>query len=435
MLDRLRLCMQKNDIDYFAVFSEDPHLSEYTAKTDKYREALSGFTGSAGILLVGTDESYLWTDSRYFVQASAELENSGISLMKYGLPGVLSFEDYLTDHIWEGQTVAFDFKSISYDRYKKIQERLPQSTCIIDGYQILREAIDDLPKRSFSDIEAVPDDMAGKSVLRKIEDARKAIRKKYVQEGSYSYILSDLASIMWLLNLRGNDIEHVPVAYAYAIITEYTTTVYLSRKSLSDNERALLEENQVTVKEYSRFYKEIDDIATDIVLADPLKNNSRILIGFDEQGILKNCHDHKIITKAVKNTVEREGMKKAHLQDAATMIRFIKLVKELASQNKLPDEYDLGRILDDMRLNNGCSSVSFDTICAYGSNSAIVHYTAKKDSAKKLQQQGFLLVDSGGQYKNLGTTDITRTISLGQLTEQEKKVYTTTLLYNTEWNI
>lgn len=430
MITGLRELMGRDSIDWFVVFSEDAHLSEYTGDCDKYREALSHFTGSAGVLVVGVDEAYLWTDSRYYVQAKSELARSGIELVKYGLPNVKNWDAYLAEHVWEGQTIAFDHKTLSYKSYKNLQDKLPKSVSIIDGCKILNESVSTLPKRAFGEIKAAPISFAGKTVSDKLEALRKKIEEQYVRVESYTYIVSDLTSVMWLFNLRGGDIEYVPVAYSYAMITKYTATVFVSRKNMPEDVVNILLENGVNVKEYSLFYKQLEDIATDRVIADPYTNNCKILQTFEDNGTLIECRDVDLIGKHIKNSSEIIGMRKAHTKDAVTMIRFIKKIKEMAVLNSLPDEFEIGKLLDDMREGNKNLQPSFQTICAYGPNSAIVHYTASKDNAAPVEPSGFLLVDSGGQYEFEGTTDITRTIPLGALTDEEKKVYTVVLKGN-----
>ncbi len=430
MVNKLRHVMAENNIDYMIVYSEDPHLSEYTGECDRFRTVISHFTGSAGILLVGTDTAFLWTDSRYFVQAGDQLEGTGITLMKYGLPNVPSLGNYLSEHIWDGQTIAFDHMTLSYESYKDIRSKLPESVETVDGADILRAVVPDLPGRSFDRIVLMPEEASGKSTADKLGAVRKKIASTYAHDKSYTYIISDLTSVMWLFNLRGSDINFVPVAYSYAMITEHTTTIYVSRKDLGDKARFYLEDHDVRIREYSCFYKDLDDIASDIVIADSYKNNARILKRFDDAGIYIDCSDTELIPKHIKNRAEIEGMKSSHIKDAVTMIRFIRKVKEAAKNGELSDEYETGKMLDDMRLNNGCGLLAFKTICAYGKNGAVVHYSARKESALKLENKGFLLVDSGGQYEYEGTTDITRTISLGKLSDEEKKVYTAVLKGN-----
>lgn len=430
MVNKLRHVMAENNIDYMIVYSEDPHLSEYTGECDRFRTVISHFTGSAGTLLVGADTAFLWTDSRYFVQAGDQLEGTGITLMKYGLPNVPSLGNYLSEHIWDGQTIAFDHMTLSYESYKDIRSKLPESVETVDGADILRAVVPDLPGRSFDRIELMPEEASGKSTADKLGAVRKKIVSIYAHDKSYTYIISDLTSVMWLFNLRGSDINFVPVAYSYAMITEHTATIYVSRKDLGDKARSYLEDHDVRIREYSCFYKDLDDIASDIVIADSYKNNARILKRFDDAGIYIDCSDTELIPKHIKNRAEIEGMKSSHIKDAVTMIRFIRKVKEAAKNGELSDEYETGKMLDDMRLNNGCGLLAFKTICAYGKNGAVVHYSARKESALKLENKGFLLVDSGGQYEFEGTTDITRTISLGKLSDEEKKVYTAVLKGN-----
>lgn len=430
MVERLRKIMSDEGIDWFIVRLFDPHLSEYISKCDRYLTALSGFTGSAGTLLVGAGQAFLWTDSRYFVQAFAQLSGSGITLMKSGLPGVLSVDEYLSEHVWEGQTVAMDLMTVSYDAYTDIRSVLSSSVEIRDGRAALKRAVPDLPGRDFSPIVTIPEENCGVSASSKLSDVRKTIRKKYAHDRSYAFILSDMTDIMWLFNLRGSDVESVPVAYSYAVITDITATLYCDKKSLSKEAAAQLEETAVNVRPYSCFYADLDDIATDIVIADSHANNCNIVQRFDEEGIYKDCCNCDIIKKYIKNSAEISGMRKAHTLDAVTMIRFIRRIKKMAEDGSLTDEYMIGQMLDQMRLEGGASSLSFKTICAYRENAAVVHYIAKEDTAKPVKAAGFLLVDSGGQYKDLGTTDITRTISLGSVSDEEKKVYTTVLKGN-----
>ncbi len=430
MIERLRQIMRNNCIDHFIVFSEDPHLSEYTGKCDRIRAELTGFTGSAGTLVVSENDAYLWTDSRYHVQAEVQLQGTGITVMKQGLANVPKLGKYLSEHVWPGQRVAFDHKTLSYAFYKDIINDLGPDVEITDGGKLLREAVDGLPRREFHRIRSMPVASSGALTSDKLCALRKRIEKKYSGDRTYTYIMSDLTSIMWLFDLRGEDIDFVPVAYSYAMITPLRTVLYVSIKDLTEESRKSLEEADVVIKEYSLFYGDLDDIATDIVFADGTRNNATILKRFDVSGIYKDVSDTYLIPKAVKNPVEREGMINAHLKDAVTMIRFIKRVKEHADKDTLPDEYELGIMLDDMRIEGGSEYPSFKTICAYGKNAAVVHYVARQDTAAKLRPEGLLLVDSGGQYMYEGTTDITRTIVLGKLTKEEIGAYTAVLKGN-----
>ncbi len=417
-------------IDWFIVFSNDQHLSEYTSECDRYLAKITGFTGSAGTLLVGADEAYMWTDSRYFVQAASQLEGKGITLMKSGLPEVPRIEDFLFEHVWEGQSIAFDLKTISFEDYRKLSLKLPKSVEITDGVDILKKSVPQMPKRSFEKIVKVPEKNAGRSAGQKIQKLREKIRKEYVSEDSYTYIVSDLPSIMWLFNLRGSDISYVPVAYSYAMITEFGAYLYVMPGCLEEEDKHITESSGVIIKDYTHFYADLAEVVTDVILADPFGNNAKLLEGADSRGILKECSDPVLIPKAYKNDAEINGMKECHIKDAVTMIKFIKKIGEMADKNELTDEYRIGGMLDEMRIEGGAEALSFKTICAYGEDSAIVHYIAHESTAKSVEPEGFLLVDSGGQYRFKGTTDITRTIPLSSVSDEEKKVYTTVLKGN-----
>ena len=430
MLETLMEKMRQFDTDWLIVFSCDAHLSEYTSKCDRFIPLITHFTGSAATLLVSEGEALLWTDSRYYVQATDQLKGTGITLMKAGMPSVPSVEKYLSEHVWDGQKVSADLKTVSFEYYKRLVKTLPASVEITDGADVIKALFTDMPKREFKDIAFVPESYSGKSTEDKLDSLRSKIRKRYVSEDSYTYIVSDLPSIMWLFNLRGDDIDCVPVAYSYAMITQYGAVLYLRRDKLCDEAGDSLDSAGVAIKEYSCFYDDLEDIATDVILSDPYGNNAKILCKADEKGILEECSDPVLIPKAYKNDAEIRGMKESHIKDAVTMIRFIKAVKEMAGSDSLPDEYELGKMLDAMRLEGGAEATSFKTICAYKENASVVHYIAKKDTAKKIGTDGFLLVDSGGHYRFEGTTDITRTISLGKPTEEERKVYTTVLKGN-----
>ncbi len=430
MLEKIRSEMKKEGIDWLVVYSEDPHLSEYTGKCDRIRSYITGFTGSAGILVLSADKALLWTDSRYFIQAGQQLSGTGIELMKYGLAGVQDYESYLAGHVLCGQTLAFDHMTLSYDEYKKIARNLDERVSIKDAAPFIRKVLPDLPEREFNEIYKMSDEAAGVLRREKIKKLRSAIEKSIRGISDYTYIISDLTSIMWLLNLRGADIKFVPVAYAYVLMMAEQMTLYVCKDMLSEELNEDLTADGISIKDYDCFYDDLDKINTRSVIADSFTNNARILSGFAVRGVYTDVSDTKLIPKCYKNDAEINGMKNAHIKDAVTMIRFIKRIKEMAARVELTDEYVTGAMLDDMRTSSGACELSFKTICAYADNSAVVHYTADEKSAKKIEPEGFLLVDSGGQYRDEGTTDITRTISLGPVSDEEKKIYTAVLKGN-----
>lgn len=431
-LERLRNNMEKNQVDWLIIYYADPHLGEFISKCDDYFEEFSGFTGDSATLLVSLDYALLWTDGRYFIQAEHELEGSGIALMKAGLPDTPSINEYLQKHVWEGQRIGFDYKTISYNAFLKLRKKMPDSVELFDAYKLIKDSLSEKITRSFDTITHVTDEASGENCEDKLSKVREKIRSKYISdaEKSYSYIVSGLSSNMWLFNLRGSDVPYVRAAYSYSVITDYSATLYICKKYLTKEALAYLADSQIAVKEYSTFYKDISEIASDYVFVDDYATNACICNGINEFAELNFVNNHDIIYKYIKNPVEVSGMKNAAIKDAITMCKFIMKVKELAAKGELTDEYKTGRMLDNMRIEGGASSLSFATICAYAENAAIVHYEAGEVSCKKLNAEGMLLVDSGGHYNSEGTTDITRTIALGEVSDEEKRAYTAVLIGN-----
>lgn len=427
----LRDNMAQNHVDWLLLYYADAHLSEFISNCDDYFEEFSGFTGDSATLLISNDACYLWTDGRYFIQAECELNGSGIILMKDGCPGTPSVYDFLKKQVWEGQRIAFDYKTVSYKAFCSLKEKLSKTIEFVDASLIIKDSLKEKRTRDFNLITHVSDENAGCTVESKLESIRKSVRDYFPdEEASFSYIVSNLPANMWIFNLRGCDIPNVSVAYSYSIITDYSSTIYLSRKNLSDEARFSLNSCGVIVKEYSEFYSDIEEIASDYVLVDDFCNNAAVCEKAKTVSELIFVNDHDLIKKYIKNQTECEGMRKAGIKDGVTMCRFIMKIKELAKTDRLPNEYETGKILDDMRISGGAYSLSFPTICAYGKNAAVVHYEAEQESCSDLKTSGLLLVDSGGHYNNEGTTDITRTISLGVVSDEEKRAYTAVLKGN-----
>lgn len=429
-LSVLRSNMSDENIDWMVIYSADAHMSEYVGAADKAREYFSGFTGSAGTMLVGREEAYLWTDSRYFVQAEKELSGSEITLMRDGMEGVDNLTEYLSKCVWEGQVIATDFRTISISSLQKLKEIVPENVEIIDASRIIGKSWNGRPKREFHEINIIDETVAGCTTKEKIDYLRNKINEIYIDElDSYSFIVSDLCSIMWLLNIRGKDIAYVPVAYSYLVIDANCIYFYCNRKAVGKDVINILNEKDIIVKEYGNFYNELDDIATDIVLIDPKKSNALIVEKISGPVKIWECDDILLIPKHIKNYKEIEGMKNAHLLDGVVMTKFIYKLKHMDDIEKYT-EYDLGLMLDNMRLlNEQCQGLSFETICAYGENAAIVHYSANEECTTNVKRKGMILIDSGAHYE-CGTTDVTRTISLGEVSDEEKKCYTAVLKGN-----
>lgn len=428
---RLRAYMREKGYDFFIIYTSDPHLSEYVSDVDKAREYFTGFTGSAGTFLVSLNESHLWVDGRYFIQAEQELEGSEIIIMKSGEKDVLTITEFLKKRCVSGNRIAIDGKTISKNGFDKIKESLGEEIDIDLDVYIPNDVWPERKLRVFNPLRLIGNDFSGVDSLVKINNIRKKISDKLLSDYSdYAFIISDLTSVMWVLNLRGSDIKYVPVGFSYLIIYREYVELYVDVKSISNDIISSFEERKIICHEYDGFYKSLNKLSEDIcVFADPTKCNSLIFDSISNRMIFKINEDDYIL-KYKKNEVEIANMRKYHIEDAIAMIHFIYDIKKKAQRNELSDEYEEGRILDEYRLlSEHCYDLSFDTISAYGINAALPHYSATKDSCCKLESKGFYLVDSGGQYPSC-TTDITRTISVGPCNNKEKEYYTAVLKGN-----
>lgn len=424
-LKQLRECMKKNAVDFCLIPTSDPHMSEYLCDYYKLREYFTGFTGSAGTLLVSADCSYLWTDGRYYIQAADEISDSEICLMKDGLKETPSVADVIKKNAKTSCVVGVDFSCISKAYFDDLNVKLSGTSKIIDFSEQINSVVDNRPSLKFNPVKITPYKDVAALFTKRLAEIRKNIMAKCALD-KYAFIIGDLGNTMWTFLLRGEDIEFVPVAYSYSVITDDEILLYINMDSLDLKARDFLADMKVNVKAYDSFAKDVAQIDKDVILVDKNCCNNRIYDVLPNKSKIVTVDENQIIRKDIKNDEELESIRKYHIDDAVSVIRFIKFVKETASKNGM-DEYETGKYLDDLRLSNpNCSDLSFATICAYGANAAIVHYEASKDTAAKLKTKGFLLVDSGGQYP-LCTTDITRTIALGELSKEEKTYYTAVL--------
>lgn len=409
-INRLRDHMKEVGVDVALIPTSDCHNSEYAAPHFKLREYLSGFTGSAGTLIVGMDFASLYTDGRYFIQAAKELDGSGIVLMKSGTEGVPKLRDYLKKVCPAGKTLYFDTSLFTAEKGLEMAEDHPGAgTADLDIGFIWPER----PALKFNPVFILEEKYSGMSVSDKLT----GIREKMSDRGAEAHVLSTLDDIAWILNLRGNDIKYCPLFYSYLIILKNGAYLYAN----IDDEaiREYLQRSGVTLRAYEDFYKDLDNstiISTEQkVLLDKKEVSYRIYASLDKLGIrMIFGNNPSRLMKAVKNPVEADNVRKAHIFDAVAMIKFEKWLHECIRDNVPITEMSAAEKLSGLRSEStSYVSDSFETICAYNDNAAIVHYSADKDSDTKIDAPGILLVDSGGHYLE-GTTDITRTYVLSR---------------------
>lgn len=413
------------NIDAYIVPSSDPHASEYLPDYYKTREWASGFTGSAGTLVITKNKSALWTDGRYHIQAEVELSGSGIDLMKMGQPDVPSIATWLRGELKDPFTIGFNGFQMMTGEVETLKAQLTDLSVTIDHTSNLIDKIWlDRPHKPCEKVYPQNPDHVGATADIKLNRVRQAM----TEAGSNSHLISKLDDIAWLLNLRGNDIEHNPYFLSYLNITLEGATLYVAPLKLKTEIIESLRANGVEVKHYKDLIKDLEHLDADsIVMIDKATTPYHLFKLIDAQA-KKIIHRRNPSTdlKAIKSEAELSCLKQCYAEDGAAVVNFLYWLTENVSSGALT-EYEIDEKITSYRAENPLFvSRSFSTIAAYKDHAAIMHYRATEDACYKIEPKGLLLVDSGGQYHH-GTTDITRTVAVGPLTEQEKFDYTLTL--------
>ncbi|EOU1752824.1 aminopeptidase P family protein [Clostridium perfringens] len=421
-LEKLRKIMKDKGIDYYIIPSEDAHQSEYVCEHYRGRAYMSGFTGSAGTLLVGLENAILWTDGRYFIQALEELKGSGIEMFKMRIPGWPSLLEWLKENAKAGETIAFDGKVFSVGEYKDFKKLEEENNLNI---KIDEDILDEVWKERPS----LPKEKAflhevkycGKSAREKLREVREEMKKL----GANNYIIASLDDIAWLYNIRGNDVKCNPVVLSYALVKENEAYLYVDKsKFTSKMEEELLNEG-VTLKSYEEIGNAIGNLEGKILI-DPNKISAYLYECIKDKNNIVELGNITTKFKAIKNEVELDNLRKCQVRDGVAMVKFMKWLKDNIGKIEI-SEISASDKLEELRsLDKLFKGISFETIAGHKEHGAMMHYSATKESDYTLEPRGFLLIDSGGQYLD-GTTDITRTFVLGELTEEERKDYTLVL--------
>lgn len=421
-LNALRAQMTERNIDIYLIPTSDFHESEYVGDYFKARKYMTGFTGSAGTAVVTMSEAGLWTDGRYFIQAENQLAGSSVDLYRMGEEGVPTVQEFLEDKLPQGGTLGFDGRvvnSAEAQKYEKmVQEKGGRLYVAEDLVDLVWADRPELPKEK---VWVLEDCYSGETAVSKIS----RVREQMKEEGANVHLLSSLYDIAWLLNLRGNDISHVPVFLSFVLLTEGEATLFIQEEALSEEVKAYLHDISVQVRPYSDIYQAAEMIPENsVVMMDESIVNYRIKSALPDKVKVLDLDNPSEKMKAIKNETELENTRIAHIRDGVAFTKFMYWIKHHVGKEKIT-EYTAGLYLDNLRAQQEhFLDLSFDNICAYEANAAMMHYSAKEDTAAELEPKGFLLVDSGGHYLE-GTTDITRTVVLGPLTEQQKLHFTT----------
>ncbi|HEY8363788.1 MAG TPA: aminopeptidase P family protein [Tissierellaceae bacterium] len=420
----LRRLMQKRGITAYIVVTSDPHQSEYVADHYKTRVWISGFTGSAGTVVITQDEAILWTDGRYFIQAEKELHGSEYKLFKIGIPGFPSYTEWLKENLKEGDTIGFDGRVFSQSQVEKLENEFSERNIkFIDEYDLVGELWKDRPSIPKEKAFVLDIKYAGKSVEEKIDEVRKEMEK----ENADYFVLGSLDDIAWLYNIRGGDVEYNPVVISYAVVSKDKAYLFIDRDKVTGEVEEFLKDNGVEI----RGYEDIIDFLKSI------NKNSKVLLEKERinrwvyKSIPKECKiidktNVTTILKGIKNPTEIENQKKAYIKDGVALVKFFHWLDKNVDKIEITEISAEEKLLEFRKEQEGFIEPSFGTISAYMANAAMAHYSASEDSNAVIKPEGLYLVDSGGQYFE-GTTDITRTVAVGPVTEEQKRDFTLTL--------
>ncbi|MBQ8233816.1 MAG: aminopeptidase P family protein [Lachnospiraceae bacterium] len=434
-LGLLRRAMAENGIDFYMMPTADFHNSEYVNDYFKVREYFSNFSGSNGTLLVWQEGAGLWTDGRYFIQAENELAGTTIKLFRMLDEGVPTIEEFLKDQMKEGQTLGFDGRVISVQNGKKYEKTLEDKKIVFTYEKDLAESIwTDRPSFPAGKVTVLEEMIAGKSVEEKLSE----VREKLKEEGAKCFLLSKLDDLMWLFNIRGCDVECNPVAMSYAYLTETEAVLFIQDKALDDTVKQYFKTHGIQIREYSDVMAFLKGLhGGQKILVDDRNCSYAIYKILSESQTLIEKKNPTELLKSIKNPVELENMKKVYLQDSVAVTKFIYWLKTHIGKEEITEITAADHLEQLRRQIPGFLDLSFPTIAGYNANAAMMHYSATPESYAVLKPEGMLLVDSGGQYLG-GTTDVTRTIVLGPVSDEIKKHYTLVAagmlqMTNTKW--
>lgn len=423
----LRSLMEENGYDVYLVPTDDSHQSEYVGEYFKARAFITGFTGSAGTAVITKTDAGLWTDGRYFIQAAAQLEGSGITLFKMGQPDVPTVEDYIADVIPEGGTLGFDGRVVSMGEGQALKDALAPKNARIDYSEDLIGRIwEDRPALSTKPAFTLGVEYTGESTADKLTRIREAMKK----EKAEVHVLAALDDICWTTNLRGDDIEYFPLLLSYAIITMEDMKLYVDESKLTAEMKDALAKDGISIHPYNAIYEDIKGLDTNSsILVDPSRLNYALYNNIPSGARVIEKTNPEVLMKAMKNDTELKNIIHAHVKDGVAVTKFMYWLKKNVGKIEIT-EISAAEKLDSLRQEQeGYLWQSFEPICGSGEHGAIVHYAVTPETNVPVTTNGLFLTDTGGGYMD-GSTDITRTFAFGELTDRMKEDFTTVLLCN-----
>lgn len=421
-LATLREFMGEKGLHAFIIPSTDSHLSEYPASHWASREWISGFTGSAGTVVVTREKAGLWTDSRYFLQGATELEGADIELFKEGLPSTPSIEEWLTTELGKGEYVGIDGTVYAAKEAMNLTHKLNMKGLhLISDYDPFSKIWNDRPEIPTNTIFVLPEKYAGEAAHKKIARICDAVEKN----GAESLLVASLDTIAWIFNIRGNDVKCNPVAVSYAYVSKEETVLFINPKKLTSEISDYLKAEGVTIAEYDKVFDYVSKLKTPVCL-DANKVTFKLYNTIPDGCRIIDMPSPADLMKSIKNDTEVQGIRNAMERDGVALVHFFMWLEKAVPGGNVTEIMIPEKLVEYRSQQKNFVGESFDTISGYGPNGAIVHYHVSNESSLPVKPEGLLLVDSGAQYFD-GTTDITRTLAVGPLTDQMKKDYTMVL--------
>ncbi len=415
----LRALMTEKGMDAYVVPTADFHQSEYVGEHFKARKYISGFSGSYGTVVITREDGGLWTDGRYFFQAENELRGSGIRLMKMFVGDTPSITEYLCDRVPEGGTVAFDGRVLSMGEGQEYEEALAKKQIRINYSEDLIDAIwKDRPPLSDKPAFFLEEKYSGESTESKLARVRGEMKK----QNASIHIITSLDDICWLLNVRGDDIDFFPLVLSYVIVKKDRAELYVDETKLDDRILEELKKNQVTVHPYNAVYEDVKNIdPSETALIDPMKMNYALYKNIP--CTIVEAANPTILMKAMKNEVELENIRKAHIKDGVAVTKFMYWVKNRYDKENITELSSAKKLTGLRAAQEGYIRDSFEPLCAFADHAAMMHYSPSEETDVALSSGAFFLNDTGGGYYE-GSTDITRTFVLGSVDAQMKRYFT-----------
>lgn len=420
-IERLRNVMEQQKIDCYIIPTDDYHHSEYVGDYFKFREYITGFTGSAGTAVFTKDKAGLWTDGRYFIQAEAQLKGSGITLYKSGESDVPTIEEFLKSELKEGDVLGFDGRTVTYAQGKRYCHIADENGASLKYRLDFAQNIwKERPEMSMEPVFSLEDEYTGEKIGSKLERVREVMK----ENGCNAHVLSSLDDIAWLLNIRGNDIAYCPLVLSYAIVYNNSVELFADIRKFSDDIINLLAENQVKIYPYEDIYRKVSEMTSeDKLLLDSAIMNYSLYQAISKETVIVDKQNPEILMKSVKNETQAENLRKAHLKDAVAHTKFMYWLKKNIGRVEITELSASARLEGLRAEQEHFLGPSFGPISAYGEHGAIVHYSADEKSNVPLKEGKLFMTDTGGHYLE-GSTDITRTVALGEVGNIEKEHFT-----------